>query len=173
MADDQMTADDAGITRPFDLVNEFATRQRAMRPGGGGLGPYGQRKSPTYLAQLRDRYMSQRPAQAGEWNRTPNTMRKAGLMEWNGHKIDSSVYRYADAIARQFPGLRFSSGYRDPAHNRRVNGVPNSYHLSGRALDFSGSARDMQAAKVWAQRNGAREALIHNAGSGTHLHVAW
>jgi uncharacterized protein YcbK (DUF882 family) len=72
-----------------------------------------------------------------------------------------------------FPGLRFSSGWRDPVTNQRVNGVPNSYHLKGRAMDWSGSARDMQAARSWALQNGATEALIHNAGSGTHLHVAW
>jgi hypothetical protein len=39
------------------------------------------------------------------------------------------------------PGERITSTYRDPAHNRRVGGVPNSYHTR---LDARGNplARD-------------------------------
>lgn len=166
---DQTTADDAGMRRPFDLVNEFASRQRAMRPAS--MSP-NRRAKYDYMRQLAQNHLQRRGQQGGAPARGAAPPRK-GLMDWNGRKIDSSVLRYANEISRQFPKLRFSSGYRDPAANARANGVPNSFHLSGRALDFSGSSRDMQNAKVWAERNGAREALIHNAGSGTHLHVAW
>lgn len=71
--------------------------------------------------------------------------------------------------------LRFTSGYRDPAHNARVGGVPNSLHMNAAnpARDYAGSAKDMFEAAAWAKQNGAREALVHNAGSGQHLHVAW
>ncbi len=76
-------------------------------------------------------------------------------------------------------GLTTTSGYRDPDHNAAVGGVPNSYHTKkdsdgvGRAMDFSGSAEAMQKGAEWARAHGATEALIHNAGSGQHLHVAW
>jgi hypothetical protein len=82
-------------------------------------------------------------------------------------------------LRSQFPGLQETSGYRDPQHNAEVGGVPNSYHTqlddegNSRAYDFVGSAADMQAAAAWAKQNGATEVLIHNAGSGQHLHIAW
>ena len=94
------------------------------------------------------------------------------LVSWSGFQMDSSVLGYAQYIANNF-GMRLSSGYRDPAHNAAVNGVPDSYHLTGRALDFSGNSSQMNAAAAWARQNGATEVLIHNAGSGMHLHVAW
>jgi hypothetical protein len=76
-------------------------------------------------------------------------------------------------LQSQFPGLKQTSGYRDPEHNRRVGGVPNSKHTQGTAIDFVGSAGDMQNAAAWARANGADEVLVHNAGSGQHLHVSW
>jgi hypothetical protein len=36
---------------------------------------------------------------------------------------------------RGIPGEQITSTRRTPAHNRAVGGVPNSYHLSGRARD--------------------------------------
>lgn len=74
--------------------------------------------------------------------------------------------------------LRQTSGYRDAKRNAEVNGVPNSWHMKGtadnpRAKDYVGSAGDMQRGAAWAKTHGAREVLIHNAGSGQHLHVAW
>jgi hypothetical protein len=36
---------------------------------------------------------------------------------------------------RGVPGERITSTKRDPAHNRRVGGVSNSYHLTGQARD--------------------------------------
>lgn len=86
---------------------------------------------------------------------------------------------YWDQLRFQFPGLTETSGYRTPEHNAEVGGVPNSYHTqlddhgNSRAYDFVGSAADMQSAAAWARQNGAAEVLIHNAGSGQHLHIAW
>lgn len=174
------TTNDEGITNPFDLVNSYGAMQSQMRQSGQGLGPNGQvRKSP--MSDLRNRNLTNAYAQLQQMRQGQSFSpmpqggggQQSGLVDWGGRQIDSSVLGYANQIAKMFPGLRFSSGYRDPAANARANGVPNSYHLSGRALDFSGPANVMQQAKVWAQQNGAREAMIHNAGSGTHLHVAW
>lgn len=81
---------------------------------------------------------------------------------------------------QQFPTLRHTSGYRSPEHNARTPGAAkNSLHMqrdqagNARANDYVGSPRDMAAAAAWAKANGAREVLIHNAGTGQHLHVAW
>lgn len=94
------------------------------------------------------------------------------LVSWGGYRYDSGVIGKMQALSSQF-GLKPSSGYRDPAHNARVGGVANSNHLTGRAGDFSGSSSAMNRGAAWARAQGAREVLIHNAGSGNHLHVAW
>ena len=96
------------------------------------------------------------------------------LVSWRGRQIDASVMDKAEALARQFPGLRLTSAYRDPQTNARTPGAAkNSWHMKGRAVDFGGSAKDMAAGAAWARKMGAREVLVHNAGTGQHLHVAW
>lgn len=91
-----------------------------------------------------------------------------------------SVASRFGALDQNFGGrLRKTSGYRDPAHNARVGGVPNSWHTKKdefgheRARDFVGDARSMQEGAAWARANGAQEVLVHNVGSGQHLHVAF
>lgn len=71
-----------------------------------------------------------------------------------------------------FPGLTFTSGLRDPAHNASVGGAKNSKHLTGQATDFVGTEDEMQAAASWAKARGAK-VLVHNSGSGRHLHIEW
>lgn len=71
-----------------------------------------------------------------------------------------------------FPGLRFTSGHRSEAANSAANGVKNSKHLTGQASDFVGSEEQMQAAAKWAKERGAKT-LIHDSGSGRHLHIEW
>ncbi len=94
------------------------------------------------------------------------------LVTYAGAQFDSGIVSKVQYVATTF-GLRVSGGYRTAARNREVGGVPNSNHLTGRAADFVGTQAKMEAARQWARNNGAREALIHNAGSGTHLHLAW
>lgn len=77
-------------------------------------------------------------------------------------------------------GLTLTSTRRSARRNRAVGGVPNSFHLTGRAADFSGSAEALAAGAAYARKSrigprctGPEEVLIHDSGSGVHLHVAW
>ena len=95
----------------------------------------------------------------------------------NGHLVQSLFaprQQAAQSIASRF-GLSVSSSYRTPEHNAEVGGVPNSYHTKGLAFDFSGSNSQMEAAKAWANRHPEmfQEVLVHDAGSGMHLHLAF
>lgn len=79
------------------------------------------------------------------------------------------------------PGLTLTSGSRSAAGNRRAGGVPDSFHLRGRAIDAAGPLPLLQeAAKTaWRQRLGAactgpEEVLIEYSGTERqHIHVAW
>ncbi len=95
-----------------------------------------------------------------------------GLSSYGGYQFTNGVVNKMKYISETY-NLRVSSGYRTPERNAEVNGSPTSYHLTGRAGDFVGSRADMETAATWARSNGAVEVLIHNAGSGTHLHVVF
>lgn len=94
------------------------------------------------------------------------------LVPYAGYQFDQGILANVQYLDTNFD-LRVSGGHRTEERNREVGGVPNSNHLTGRAADFVGSPAAMQAGAAWARANGAREAIVHNAGSGTHLHVAW
>ena len=89
------------------------------------------------------------------------------------------VGRHFDELERLFPGLRFTSGYRSPERNAAVGGVPNSWHTRlddlghARAQDYVGTSADMKAGAAWARTQPSQEVLIHDVGSGLHLHVAF
>jgi hypothetical protein len=183
------------VAAPFDLVKQFDAMRQQMGGGGGApssiqsylppqvSGAMGALHNRTATPTLNaPRGAAQRP---GSGPARPDARGHymgdghdhsggKGLVSFGGKMIASGLVNQARHL--QGMGLRFTSGHRDHAHNRRVGGVPNSYHLrTGRsgALDFAGSARQMQAGAAWARANGAREVLIHNVGSGQHLHVAW
>lgn len=48
-------------------------------------------------------------------------------------KLDNSLKQFEEASKCQFI---ISSGVRTPEHNKKVGGVPNSYHLVGKAYDL-------------------------------------
>lgn len=156
---------------PFDLVRQFDSMRQTLGSQPQQMQPQAAQQPQSDVAR---RYQSPNldgisaaPSQGG-----------GGLVDFNGIKINRRLMPYAQALSGM--NLRPTSGWRDPEHNARVNGVQNSWHLRGAeaddehgAMDFAGSAGDMQRGAAWARANGAREVLIHNAGSGQHLHVAW
>jgi len=86
--------------------------------------------------------------------------------------------RLAVDLERRF-GLRFTSGRRSVRRNRRIGGVAGSWHTRGTrrkpgAIDMAGTPAAERAALRLARRNvpDLAEALIHDSGSGRHLHLA-
>lgn len=78
------------------------------------------------------------------------------------------------------PSLRLTSTRRSPDHNRRVGGSAGSYHLVGRAADYVGPRAHLERAASLARADrigptctGPEEVLIHDVGTGLHLHIAW
>lgn len=131
----------------------------------------------SYTAVLRDVSMSESESTIVQSYYSPtgtsNISSFSGTLEtYAGHQFDSNIISQVNYIATTY-NLRVSGGHRTVERNAEVGGVPNSLHLSGRAADFVGTRANMEAALSWARANGAREALIHDAGSGTHLHVGW
>src|SRR3990170_2322647 len=67
---------------------------------------------------------------------------------------------------------RVTSTYRSPEHNRRVRGVPNSYHLSGRAIDIARRA-GVTHADIDAAYRAAGYQLVESLDEGDHSHFAF
>jgi hypothetical protein len=65
-----------------------------------------------------------------------------------------------------------TSTYRSPAHNRRVGGVANSYHLSNRAIDIARRPGVSHAQIAAAFRN-AGYSLAESLDEGDHSHFAF
>lgn len=77
------------------------------------------------------------------------------------------------AIIQQIiPGVSFNSGLRTPEQNRSARGSPNSYHLSGNAVDIppqSGLTTGQLRQQLEAQGVNVRELIDE----GDHWHIAW
>ena len=72
-------------------------------------------------------------------------------------------------------GARFgtvTSTHRTPEHNRRVGGVPNSYHLSGRAIDIA-RRPGVRHAQIAAELRRAGYNLVESLDEGDHSHFAF
>lgn len=88
---------------------------------------------------------------------------------------------HALQLLDECPLLRVSSGRRTQRRNAQVGGSPSSFHLRGRAVDFTGPAWDLgrAAGLAWALRmgptcTGPEEVLLEDLGNANqHLHVAW
>jgi hypothetical protein len=67
---------------------------------------------------------------------------------------------------------RVTSTYRSPEHNRRVGGVRNSYHLSGRAIDIARRS-GVRHAEIESAYRAAGYRLIESLDEGDHSHFAF
>ena len=65
-----------------------------------------------------------------------------------------------------------TSTYRSPAHNRRVGGVANSYHLRNRAIDIA-RRPGVRHAQIAAAYRAAGYRLIESLDEGDHSHFAF
>ena len=166
-----------GITSPF-------MRARGGRISGIGMqdtvqaGPYRVAPGELVVNQHTERKVDERMGFPGalaamvRGEHTPHGLRRAFA---RGGRTTLDIQQY---LAKKF-GLSPSSGYRDPSHNAAVGGVPNSYHTRGTpsdpgAIDLVGPVAAMRAASAWAaQHLGPEENLIHDVGSGLHLHLAF
>ena len=74
-------------------------------------------------------------------------------------------------LVRLEPYLTETSGHRTVARNTAANGSDVSKHLLGMARDFAcDEGRGLLAAETTAEELGLW-AVVHDAGSGSHLHV--
>jgi hypothetical protein len=98
------------------------------------------------------------PAPAGTWALTTGS---------SGRAVNMSD-------VRQIGGRwgRVTSTYRSPAHNRRVGGVANSYHLSNRAIDIARRPGVSHWQIAAAYRN-AGYSLAESLDEGDHSHFAF
>lgn len=75
------------------------------------------------------------------------------------------------AVLEAWPGVRLSSFLRSPAHNAKVGGRPNSFHLSGLAGDFVVPSADRSRFIAWLRATFG--AGVDIADEGDHIHVEW
>lgn len=95
---------------------------------------------------------------------------KRGLASVGGVQVDSAIAPTLEQIISQF-GVKPTSGYRDPAHNAQVGGAQNSDHLTGDAVDFSGSPSALSALYKYAQ--GRFPYVEPMAQAKDHVHISF
>ena len=95
--------------------------------------------------------------------------------EGRPNEVTSRVARSNVGTAAAAIGARWgrvTSTYRSPEHNRQVHGVPNSYHLSGRAIDIA-RRPGVRHAEIEAAYRAAGYRLIESLDEGDHSHFAF
>ena len=97
------------------------------------------------------------PAPAGTW----------ALQAPSGRPVDMGSIKQIGSNWGQV-----TSTYRSPAHNRRVGGVTNSYHLSNRAIDIARRPGVSHSQIAAAYRN-AGYSLAESLDEGDHSHFAF
>ena len=102
------------------------------------------------------RAAAEEPLPAGTW-----------AMESNGRSVNMGDAKQIGARWGQV-----TSTYRSPAHNRRVGGVANSFHLSNRAIDIARRPGVSHGQIAAAYRN-AGYSLAESLDEGDHSHFAF
>jgi len=88
---------------------------------------------------------------------------------WKG--LQPKAIWWATRMLNECGGLRVTSARRTVLQNLRAHGVKSSGHIVGWCVDFVGTRAAMTTAAAFARDAGARQVLIHDVGSGLHLHV--
>ena len=101
---------------------------------------------------------SSEPAPAGTWALTTGS---------SGRAVNMADIRQIGARWGQV-----TSTYRSPAHNRRVGGVANSYHLSNRAIDIA-RRPGVRHGQIAAAYRDAGYSLAESLDEGDHSHFAF
>jgi hypothetical protein len=93
-----------------------------------------------------------------------------GYATRSGISLNSAVLGEALKVAKLF-GVKINSGYRSPEHNAAVGGAPHSDHLSGNAVDFTGSSQAMAKLYQWAQ--GRFPYIEPMSQAKNHVHISF
>lgn len=114
-----------------------------------------------------------------EWFRNPfsmviNATVKDPQGDGPGRFGGGSALRTVQNAMQGLPGLRVTSTYRSPAHNRRVGGSPTSYHLDrlNPAVDVAGPTRMLDLLYNRLRSVPRRELIWRAPGHYDHLHFA-
>ena len=100
--------------------------------------------------------------------------------QYNGHFSDTSSIVHQgpteevvqNTIKGLVPGVVITSGTRTAEHNQEVGGVPNSQHLSGKAVDIVlPKGTSFSEFKGQLLQSGVKPTELIN--EGDHIHVAW
>ena len=108
------------------------------------------------LGKSTSRSAADEPLPAGTW-----------ALESNSRSVNMGDVKQIGARWGQI-----TSTYRSPAHNRRVGGVANSYHLSNRAIDIARRPGVSHWQIAAAYRN-AGYSLAESLDEGDHSHFAF
>lgn len=88
----------------------------------------------------------------------------------DGIEVDPLIAAAVGGVVNRF-GVTPTSGYRSPSHNAAVGGVSGSDHLTGDAVDFSGSPSALTALYKYAQ---ARFPYVEPmAQAKNHVHISF
>lgn len=89
-----------------------------------------------------------------------------------GIDVDQQILPAVENVAKQF-GVQVNSGYRSPQHNAQVGGAEHSDHLTGDAVDFTGSPQQMAALQAWALRQKFPYVEPTSQTHGSHVHISF
>lgn len=95
-----------------------------------------------------------------------------GLETRKGIQVDNSILPAVEQVAQQF-GVKVNSGYRSAAHNAQVGGAEHSDHLTGDAVDFTGSPQQMAALQAWALKQKFPYVEPTSQTHGSHVHISF
>lgn len=154
----------------LDLVNQFDQMRQGNGPNSGAS-PVGRpMQQPNMgIAKPESSADPYEGVEGPEVGAVPSSDQLALVDIGGGMKVDRSVIPDLAEVLQAAEGLRVVSAYRDAARNQREDGVPNSRHLYGLAVDIRGSAQGMAQAAATARTLGIPEVMLE----GAHLHLGW